>query len=598
MKYIKDGFIDRLLERVDIVDVISSRIPLKRSGNSYMACCPFHSEKSPSFSVNQSKQYFNCFGCHTAGSAIKFIQEYDHVSFVEAVEEVAKIGGIQVEYSNKFDAQKENEKITYEDLLETTTRFYEQELLKSKTAKDYLFNRGISQETIAKYHIGYAPDDFNFIKGKVGLNDTSRLNQLVELGVLSRNDRGTVFDTFRNRIIIPIRNKKGKTMAFGGRVLDNSKPKYINSKESVIYKKGNELFNLDFIRKLPRDELDCIMITEGYMDVIALDQFGVHNAVASLGTATTPVQLDLLFKQSDHIIFSYDGDSAGRKAAWHALDTALPVIKDNKQLSFCFLPPEHDPDSLVREQGASGIRNYLAKSISISEYIVEVLSSKYRVDAEGDKINCLDEALSLIVRIENAPIVQQSILQAVANLVEWPIDRVEGLLNIKKLNETKPVVNADQNRENIDNLKIKMTDMRQLVALLLRNPYLYDYVPQPHDFIELLKNYSDAKTEVLEDLFQKISQKPDIKTGSLLGTYTQTSLERVMNALVSMEAGHDSENIEVKIKDLLVLIKHLLVDAIGTRILYLKEKSRKEKLTNEEIAETTILERKIRDMTR
>jgi DNA primase len=597
MKHIKKEFITSLLERVDIVDVISSRIHLKRSGSNYSACCPFHSEKTPSFGVNQSKQFFNCFGCHKAGDAIKFIEEFDKVGYVEAVEEVAKIAGVSVEYSDNYSAINNSESLVCSDILETATKLYEQELLKYPKAKEYLHNRGITDETIAKYHIGFAPDEWSFLKSKIGKNDPKVIQKLVELGIVTQNSNGKSYDTFRNRVIIPIRNKTGKTVAFGGRVLDDVKPKYINSRETPLFKKGHELFNLDYVRSIFREELNFIVITEGYMDVIALDQFGVHNAVASLGTATTPYQLELLFRQSDSIIFCYDGDNAGQHAAWHALDTALPAIRDDKKLSFCFLPKEHDPDSFVREYGAVGMKDYLSKAMSLTDYIMSQLALKYRVDVEGDRIRCLDEAFNLILKIGDAHITKQSLLVAVAKLVEWPIDRVNDAYKQKTMkNSVSTGSNTPSSQVGINTNEVQMTEFRSFVALLLQNPYLYNYIPNPDNLLELLKTYSNNKMDILDDLFYKISKNLDVKTGILLGSYAQTKFEKGMDYLASLKMHDENESIEVKVIDLLVLLKHILREAINTRILYLKEKSKKEKLSNSELAESTVLEKRSRDL--
>lgn len=597
MSHIKEEFITTLLERVDIVDVVGSRIRLKKAGGSYMACCPFHNEKTPSFSVNQRKQFYNCFGCHNAGSAIKFIMEYDKVSFVEAVEEVAKIAGITVEYDESFKKNENTEvKLSYYELLETASNFYSQELLKQKEALDYLANRGISKETIQKYKIGFAPNSWNFIKNLVGKNNQNKINMLLQIGLLTQKEDGNSYDTFRNRIIIPIRDKRGRTIAFGGRVMDNSKPKYINSKESPIYKKGFELFNLDYVRNIPSSDYDFIMITEGYMDVIALDQFGVHNAVASLGTATTPYQLDLLFKQSDKIIFCYDGDDAGRNAAWHALNVALPAIRDDKQLNFCFLPKEHDPDSLVRAEGAEGVYRYLNKSQSLTEYVMSVMLSKHNVDNDGGKINCLEEIAEFTDQMVDAPILVQSILQAVATLIGWPIDRVEKSIATRKSkrgsNDQKTKIVGNNNTSS--SAKIELTVLRSIVARLLQNPHLVNQIPSVDLLVKVLNEQADEKAGIVIDLLKIISNKPSINTATLVEHYRNTKFEAIIDMLAAVDL-NDDENIEnLKIIDLLSFIRRFLVEGVQARLMAIKLKSRTSKLTNEELAESCILEQKIR----
>ncbi|MGN1394655.1 MAG: DNA primase [Succinivibrionaceae bacterium] len=592
MPRIKQDFISTLLERVDIVDVVGSRIRLKKAGNSYTACCPFHNEKTPSFSVNQRKQYYNCFGCHQAGSAIKFIMDYDKISFVEAVEEVAKIAGISVEYeeNQSYENSKKN-KVDYYELLEMVVNFYQQELKKHPEAQKYLANRGIAKETIDKYKIGFSPNSWNFIKNLVGKNEQNRINILLELGLLTQKDDGNTYDTFRNRIIIPIRDKRGRTIAFGGRVMDDSKPKYINSKESPVYKKGYELFNLDFVRTIPSNELEFIMITEGYMDVIALDQYGVHNAVASLGTATTPFQLDLLFKQSDKIVFCYDGDDAGRHAAWRALNLSLTSVRDDKQLNFCFLPKEHDPDSLVRKEGRDVFYNFVKNSQSFTDYVVSEMVKKHNVDTEGGKINCLNELREIVKNLINAPILVQSLIQAVSRVISWSVERVEKSLLKGGSLETK--IEA-QNQVIVQGLKLEMDVLRSIVARLIQNPHLVNEIPNINGLVKVLNDFSNDRANVILMLLEKILKKPSIRTGELVESYRGTIYEKIIFLLAQVDL-HDEEMIEnVKIIDLLSFLKKFILEGIQARIMAIKIKARQEQITSEELAESNILETKIR----
>ena len=382
-------------------------------------------------------------------------------------------------------------------------------------------------------------------------------------------------------------------IAFGGRVLDNSKPKYINSKESEIYKKGYELFNLDYVRKLPKEELDCIIITEGYMDVIALDQYGVHNAVASLGTATTPMQLSLLFKQTDKIVFCYDGDDAGRHAAWRAFGLTLSAVRDDKVLSFCFLPKEHDPDSLVRAQGAAGFRKYLENSLFFKDYLMSELSHRYDLGSDEGQIKAVDEFCSLVKRITDAPIMLQSLIVAMAKLVGWEERRIEICLQNKQtdVHESEP-----QERSQIQNQnsQIEITALRGLVARIIQNPYLVNQIPEQDRLNRLLSDYADQKAAIVLDLLEKIRAKPDITTGALLEQYRGSVYERIMNLLAAVKLDDSLEN--VKISSMLIFIKMYLSEAVEAKISWLRRESSRRNLTNEEMALSTLLERKLRNI--
>lgn len=608
MPYIKKSFIDRLLSHVDIVDVINSRIALKKRGNSYTCCCPFHEEKTPSFSVNQKKQYFNCFGCHKSGNAISFIMDYDNISYVEAVKEVADIASLEVEYeeSNFSNGHKkqEEEGIDYYELLNQAVGLFDQEIKKKPEALSYLANRGITAETIEKYHIGFAPDAWDFILKQLGQNDSKRIKALAEIGLISeKENKGQVkyYDNFRNRVIIPIRDRRGRTIGFGGRNITAEKPKYINSKESDVFRKGSELFNLDFVRELKQSERDYIMITEGYMDVIALDQYGIHNAVASLGTATTPQQLDLLFKQSDRIIFCYDGDDAGRHAAWRALENSLATMRDDKELCFCFLPKEHDPDSFVRAYGAQGFKEYLDHADSFADYVSDMMKQKYNLTTDGGRVQLLNETGIMASRMINAPITRAGLASKMARLVNWDVERVDSVWKNIERSQIKPEGishfaggNSAELRTNEvpNSTNIKMTAVRLFVAHLLQYPYLKNDIPDLEIFQKLLREYGERKWAIINDLLDNIRSGAE-NTGVLVEKYRDGNYFEFMNYLASIDLEKQDDNVEIRVADLLTLIKTLLVEILIARNVALQAK---DKLTNEELIETQVLERRIRNL--
>ncbi|MDT8383476.1 MAG: DNA primase [Gammaproteobacteria bacterium] len=366
---IPTSFIDELLVRVDIVDVIDSRVQLKKTGREYQACCPFHNEKTPSFTVSPDKQFYHCFGCGAHGSALGFLMEYEHMGFVEAIEELAAGAGMQV----PREAGQVSEERGHQDLygvMEQAAGYYCQQLkqhAEAARATDYLKGRGLTGEVAAAFELGFAPPGWDnlgaYLLGK-GVTEA----QLLQSGLVVKKDRGGHYDRFRDRIMFPIRDRRGRVIAFGGRQLGNEEgPKYLNSAESPIFHKGRELYGLYQARKAER-QLTHVVVVEGYMDVVALGQFGVLNAVATLGTATTRDHLERLFRVVSRIVFCFDGDRAGRQAAWRALENALPVLSEGRQVSFMFLPDGEDPDTLVRKEQRAGFEARVASATSFSDY--------------------------------------------------------------------------------------------------------------------------------------------------------------------------------------------------------------------------------------
>ncbi|HMC13446.1 MAG TPA: DNA primase, partial [Gallionellaceae bacterium] len=365
---IPKSFIQDLLNRLDIVDVIGRYVPLKKAGANYVACCPFHNEKSPSFTVSQSKQFYHCFGCGAHGTAIGFVMEQSGLGFVDAVEELARSIGVTVprEAASPGQTQHKAAPDLYE-LMQSATRYYREQLKQSPRAIDYLKRRGLSGEIAARFGVGYAPEGWQNLES---IAPNYQDKSLLETGLVIVNDDGKRYDRFRDRIMFPIVNQRGQIIGFGGRVLDKGEPKYLNSPETPLFEKGRELYGLFQAQKAIRAE-GLALVVEGYMDVVALAQLGVEYAVATLGTATTPYHIQKLLRLTDHVVFCFDGDAAGRRAAWRALENALPHLQDGKQLRFLFLPPEHDPDSYIREHGKEAFERLLGEEVlPLSGYLL------------------------------------------------------------------------------------------------------------------------------------------------------------------------------------------------------------------------------------
>jgi DNA primase len=359
MARLPQAFIDQVLDRTDIVDVVDRRVKLKKAGKNYSACCPFHQEKTPSFSVNPEKQFYYCFGCGAGGNALGFVMDYERMEFREAIESLAQAAGIELPPEEADAApQVDHQKPLYE-AMEKATRVYESQLRKHPSrgrVVDYLKQRGLSGEIARDFRLGFAPEGWDNLM--TTLSSEEEIGQALTAGLLIENDSGRKYDRFRDRVIFPIVNQRGKVIAMGGRVLGDGKPKYLNSPETPLFSKSHELYGLHHIRKFAKN-LSRIVVVEGYMDVIALAQFGIHYAVATLGTSVGKPHLEMLFRRVDHVVFCFDGDEAGRKAAFRGMEAALPMMEDGRQVKFLFLPEGEDPDSVVRTRVPSISNIYL-----------------------------------------------------------------------------------------------------------------------------------------------------------------------------------------------------------------------------------------------
>ncbi|MFA7681059.1 MAG: DNA primase [Pigmentiphaga sp.] len=395
---IPDSFIQDLLTRVDIVDVVGQHVALKKGGANLLGLCPFHTEKSPSFTVSPTKQFYHCFGCGAHGTAIRFLMAHQGASFPEAVRSLASTVGMVVPEtprSPRLQAAQAQRKATlsrHSELLEMANRHYRQQLKQAVGAINYLKRRGVSGEIAARFGLGWAGPD------RQGLSQVVPDYQdalLVESGLVIVNDEGRRYDRFRERVTFPIRNTRGHLIGFGGRLIAPGEPKYLNSPETPVFSKGQELYGLWEARQAIR-KAGMVVVVEGYMDVVALAQMGVDYAVATLGTATTSTHVQKLLRVADQLVFSFDGDAAGRKAAWRALEACLPLLRDDALLRFMLLPDQHDPDSFVREHGAQGFQEQIKQSPSLSQFLLEELARRYALnDAEG-RARCIHEARPLI----------------------------------------------------------------------------------------------------------------------------------------------------------------------------------------------------------
>jgi len=458
---IPQDFIQTLLSRVDIVDVVARYVPLKKAGANFQACCPFHQEKSPSFTVSPTKQFYHCFGCGAHGTSIGFLMEYAGLGYVEAIRSLADQAGMQVPDQRSAAPEKRMASPDLNDLMLTVTQWYKQQLKSTPRAVSYLKQRGLTGEIAARFSLGYAPDGWRNLADAVVDYDAPAL---VETGLVINNENGRRYDRFRDRIMFPIHNARGGVIGFGGRILDKGEPKYLNSPETVLFQKGQELYGLFQARNAIRQQ-DRVLVVEGYMDVVALAQYGVDWAVATLGTATTPVHVKKLLRHTNNIIFCFDGDKAGQRAAWRALEQGLPVLTDASQLQFLFLPDEHDPDSYVRTYGREAFERFAQEhSLPLSAYLFRHLTQHHDLRHEEGCSAFLNELKPLLMQIE-APALALVLRKRAAELARLSLDELNALWGTSQPGRQKSRLVAGRR-------PAPATLNRKLLRLLLYRPDL------------------------------------------------------------------------------------------------------------------------------
>lgn len=580
-------FIDDLLDRVDIVDVIDRRVKLKKTGKNFSACCPFHDEKTPSFSVNPDKQFYYCFGCGAGGNAIGFIMDYDNVDFPQAVENLADHTGLTVvrEQTNQNSAPPKQREGLYETL-EQAARFYQQQLRKhpeAKRAVTYLKGRGLSGEIAKQYAVGFAPPGWdNLLASFVGVDSdkTPEAQQkLLKSGLLIENEKGRVYDRFRDRIVFPIKDQRGRVIAFGGRVLGDDKPKYLNSPETEVFHKGRELYGLYEAKKANR-KLDKIVVVEGYMDVIALAQYGILNAVATLGTATSEAHLERIYRICPEVVFCFDGDEAGRKAASRALENALPCIQDGRLARFLFLPEGEDPDTLIRDRGADYFQQLVDQAQSLETFMFDSLSVTLDMSTIDGRARLSKLALPLIEKIPEG-VYRQLMFAALADRTGLDAPELMRLMealpqvqrpsysetptpdqpfepeppNQQAIPRQRPPLTAD--KKNAHNLA------QQAIALLVHYPEIARAVKDP----ELFAGAETEEFKLLHKLLNLLHNSPGYTPARLMGHWHGTADGEAINHIANQEhpllaAEVDIENIRQQFTDTLDKLQRQKDDVI------------------------------------
>jgi DNA primase len=532
-------FIDELLVRVDIVDLIDSHVPLKKTGNNFVARCPFHVEKTPSFSVNRNKQFFHCFGCGVSGNAISFLMEFNHLDFVEAVEDLAGFVGIEVrrEASEHQSGAKKEDLTSLYLLMEQVAAFYVEQLRTSdagKVAIEYLKNRGVSSACAGGFMLGYAPDDWKAL--------AARFNPelLLEAGLLVNKEGGQAYDRFRGRVMFPIRDRRARIVGFGGRVLDNSLPKYLNSPETPLFHKGKEVYGLyELLEKDAKPQR--ILIVEGYMDVIALAQFGIHYAVAALGTAASQAHLDLLFRFSSELIFCFDGDKAGREAAWRAMEPAFSSLKDGRQVQIMLLPQDYDPDSLVREEGVEGFIHRVQTAETLSEYFFGQISGQLNLSKMEGRAQLINKAKPYLQKLPES-VFKEMMFSRLKELSGWSdLDVLQNTATLAAKQNTGQGGKQSQD-------KGRLSSARMAIALLVQNPRLAELLEQWEIDWNSLEFPGAA---LFKNILQMIVQNNPANPAILTECYRYSVEENTVKALAFLDTQVPNDKIDVVFCDAL-----------------------------------------------
>ena len=571
---IPQSFIDELIARIDIVELVGSRVQLKRAGREWKACCPFHAEKTPSFWVSPEKQFYHCFGCGAHGTALGFLMEHDKLPFPDAVEELASRLGLEVPREDDGRGTRTRPGDDAYELLAQASQFYRDALRESTRAKNYLAGRGITQETCVKFAIGYAPDAWDTVLKRFG-GSPERERLLAEAGlVVERSGAGETgyYDRFRDRVMFPIRDARGRVIAFGGRIIDEGEPKYLNSPETPLFHKGRELYGLYEARQALR-KIERLLVVEGYVDVARLAQAGIAYAVATLGTATTPEHLNRLFRVTSEIVFCFDGDRAGRTAAWRALENALEHARDGRQLKFLFLPEGHDPDTLVGEEGAAAFEARLSSALPLSEFLVTQLATQADLASVDGRARLAELVRPLLARVP-AGVYHELLLERLAQEVRMPAGRLAELLKARpEAPRSAPRVRGGPRPAAAGRHSL----LTQAIVLLLHHPKAARAIGEVPAFLQ----GEHRGFAVLRELLEITRLEPELNTAQLVERWR----ERPEGARIAELAAEESlvRDARAAGRDLAMALKRLAAEfGPDKRLDELIALSRERKLTNEE----------------
>lgn len=525
MARIPQDFIDQLLDRTDIVSLIDARVPLKKSGHEFAACCPFHDEKTPSFTVSPTKQFYHCFGCGAHGTSISFLMEYDRLEFRDAVEVLAHNAGLEIPQDAQASEPAGPPRDPLYEAMAVADRFYQSELRRSPAVIDYLKNRGVSGAMAKQYGLGYAPDSWDAL--------TARLNDRTvgeRAGLLIERDRGGFFDRFRNRLMFPIRDTRGRTIAFGGRTLGDDKAKYLNSPETPLFHKSDHMYGLFEARQAMRN-LPRLLVVEGYMDVIALAQHGFANAVATLGTATTESHLTTLFRHTEEVVFCFDGDAAGVRAARKALDQSLPVMRGTRRVRFLFVPEGEDPDSMVRgEDGQQRFQAAIEAARPASAVLIGALTESLSLDSPDGRATLIEKARPYVNALPPEAF-RTELIGELAQLARLPAD------DLRELYAQAPSKNTASVDKGSREQKTRVTPVSRALSLLFADTALADHVAQP----ESLRDADTPGAAILAEAIEFFARTPNVSVSQWLERYREHRFfDRLQQLAAATPPGDDA----------------------------------------------------------
>ena len=563
-------FIDELLARLDVVEVIDRRVPLKKAGKDFKACCPFHNEKTPSFTVSRPKQFYHCFGCGVSGTAITFLMEFEHLSFPEAVEELAGEAGLEVPDTGPARSG-DNPTLPLLEILGEASRYYKDQLRSHSDASTtiaYLKQRGLTGEIAAQFDLGYAPTGWDNLSSTAG--NEEKLDLMVKAGLISKRESGGHYDRFRARVIFPIHDNKGRVIAFGGRLLDEGEPKYLNSPETPVFHKGSELYNLHRARSAIAQQQMSIVV-EGYMDVLALAQHGIDHCVATLGTATTATHLQRLFRLAPSIVFCFDGDRAGRDAAGRALEIALPLLESGRQVSFLFLPEGEDPDSVVRDQGADTFRSLIESATPLPDLLFDTLLNQTDLTRMDGKARLATLARPLLSRIPEGPL-RELMQQRLSDLTGVTPSGLGGL----------PTTPATVPHKRASARSKRLSPLATAISVLVQRPQLAAGLDLPTMVVD---TQDDPGVQLLTKVHGLARENPQLTTASLIERFRGDEQQPTLEKLASRNHLVDDEGLEIFLAETLATLASQSIDDTIAELLRLASERELSKTEKQQLGE-------------
>ena len=579
---IPQDFIDDLIERADIGEVIGRRVEIKKAGKEFKACCPFHNEKTPSFTISPEKGFYHCFGCGAHGTALGFLMDYERLTFVEAIEEVAKMLGVSVP-KTKENIAKSKERNSLKDLLQNISNYYEQNLKGSDKAIKYLKSRGIDGKTAKHYALGFSIDSWDDITHKFGVTQEDK-KKLLACGLLIEKDDGGFYDRFRNRLMFPIKNNKGEIVGFGGRIIDDEEPKYLNSPETSLFKKGELLYGLYESKKSIADKRKAIIV-EGYTDVIGLYQNKIGNSLATLGTATTEIHINKIFRISDQIIFCFDGDNAGKKAAKKAMELCLPLVRKNKEARFLLLEDD-DPDEFIRNKGFKAFEKLIKEAQSMDEFLINLCNQESDINSIKGKANAAENAMTLANKIRDG-IYKDLLIKRIAQEYDLPEEKLMKYHASNKKNTSKKSFSGSASKKVSSRAKKRPSLIKQAIRILLHKPELVRTINISNQF----KFIDEKGIDVFRKIARLVNEKDKVKLATIIEHFPDPKLQEYLSKLATEQNLIKDNELASEFDD---IIKRLDLQDQRKELTNLISKAKKSNLNDSDQSRLKELSRKIK----